>query len=621
MKNRLRTAAALFPFLLLSCQSDEPNTEPVNDLEVTTADEPAGENCAAGGKRIEITQGGETSTVYVCHGLDGDRISVSDAGEQCLHGGSVIQVDDAEPIFVCNGKDGTSAEAVVMDAIDAGEDCTYGGVSLRVGHGEPFFICNGAPGETGADGKSVAIATEPAGANCEYGGIAVKVGANGDPTYVCNGAPGEKGEGVTLSIEPAGENCARGGVKMQVGGDIRYVCHGDALTWHELTANADAQPNAGYVARGSSDLTLTLPATGNLRMGDVVRVVNTSTGTVSVTPHEGQSFRYAPGVLEVPTTFFPRAEDRFWYDCAASADGSTLLAAYRVGLPEGNISISTDGGMTWQQRAPEERPWYAVATSADGTKLFAAIGGGQVYTSTDFGESWTPTSDHAFWYKIASSTDGVKVVAVINGGRIHISSDSGQTWTPRGPTSPHYWSSVATSADGSKIIASSSLPGAVFTSTDSGQTWTQRLSGEHVWTGSASSADGTRLVAVGRNTQILVSSDGGLTWNPRGPTREWIAAASSADGTKLIAAAEYDRLYISTDSGLTWTPRGPEARWRAAAVSADGSRFIANILGGHIYVSEGTGSLVARGHSLVELTYTGNGEFFVSDVQGTVEKP
>lgn len=615
MKSRNFTGIALTACLLLSCRSTEDaGTEAADNLHVTTAHEPAGENCEAGGKRIEITNDGVTSTVYVCHGKGGDEISVSDAGEQCLHGGSVIQVGDADPIFVCHGKDGLGADAVVMDAVEAGEDCAYGGVSLRVGEGSPIYVCNGA------DGNGVTVATEPQGENCEYGGVAFTVGA-GAPTYVCNGEPGQDGESVTLTTEPPGENCTRGGVKVQVGSDIKYVCHGDALSWHELTANTQAQPNAGYVAKGASDLALTLPETGALRIGDIVRVVNTDTGTVSVTPNVGQTFRHVPRALAVPTTFSQRAESRAFYDCASSADGSTLIAAYRLGLSEGNVSISTDGGMSWQQRAPEERAWFAVASSADGTKLVAAIGGAQVYTSADSGQTWTATSDFAFWYKVASSTDGNKLVAVVNGGRIHTSSDAGQTWTVGGPTTPRYWRSVATSADGTRLIASSSSPGAVFTSTDSGQTWTQRLSDETVWRGSASSADGSRLAAVGRDTPILVSTDGGLTWTSRGPTRDWSAVASSADGTKLIAVAEEDHIYVSTDSGLTWTPRGPNARWNSAAVSADGTRLMACVLGGHIYLNEGTGSLVARGPSLLELTYTGSGEFFVSDVQGTVESP
>lgn len=389
-----------------------------------------------------------------------------------------------------------------MDAVEAGEDCAYGGVSLRVGEGEPIFVCNGAPGATGADGLSASIATEPAGENCEHGGIAVSVGS-GDPTYVCNGPPGakgdkgdkgENGESVSLTAEPAGDNCARGGVKVQVGDDIRYVCHGDALTWHDLIDNKQAQPNAGYIAGGASDVTLTLPNTSQLRKGDVIRLVNSGTGSVSVKPNAGQTFRYAPGALATPSSFVARGPRKEWYSVASSADGTKLIA----GAYMGPLYTSTDAGLTWTPRLTEvNRDWSAVASSAGGTTLIAGT----------------------------------------------------------------YW-------------------GELFTSTDSG-----------------------------------------LTWTPRESERRWLSVASSADGTKLAAGVLDGQLYISTDSGVTWTPRASQRWWASIASSTDGTKLAAADYDGYLYVTGGTGSLVSRAPSAVELMYTGSGQFFVGNVEGTVEEP
>src|SRR5690606_19784182 len=97
--------------------------------------------------------------------------------------------------------------------------------------------------------------------------------------------------------------------------------------------------------------------------------------------------------------------------------------------------------------------------------------------------------------------------------------------------------------------------------------------------------------------------------------------ASSADGTRLIAAAANDRLYVSMDSGVTWSPRDSSRNWSAVTISGDGTKLVAAVKNGQIYVSGGTGSLVSRAPSLGELTYTGDGQFFVSDVQGTVDEP
>ncbi len=110
---------------------------------VQVADEPAGANCTAGGKKIDF-------------GIDSDSDGVLDTGE-------VVSTD-----YVCNGVDGA----------------------------------NGADGANGLDGKNslVALTPEPSGANCPGGGVRIDTGidTDGDGTlgsgevldtaFVCNGA-------------------------------------------------------------------------------------------------------------------------------------------------------------------------------------------------------------------------------------------------------------------------------------------------------------------------------------------------------------------------------------------------------------------------------------------------
>ena len=64
-----------------------------------------------------------------------------------------------------------------------------------------------------------------------------------------------------------------------------------------------------------------------------------------------------------------------------------------------------------------------MASSADGNKLVAVVSeGGQIYTSTDSGITWTPRESNRRWYGVASSADGNKLVAVVNNGQIYTSS-------------------------------------------------------------------------------------------------------------------------------------------------------------------------------------------------------
>jgi hypothetical protein len=102
-----------------------------------------------------------------------------------------------------------------------------------------------------------------------------------------------------------------------------------------------------------------------------------------------------------------------------------------------------------------------VAWSADGTRLAASVFGGQIYTSTDSGVSWTARATDLVWWGLASSADGSRLVALESGGQAYVSTDAGATWTAYGANLD--WSSVASSADGSRLVATVQF-GKIYTS-------------------------------------------------------------------------------------------------------------------------------------------------------------
>jgi hypothetical protein len=188
------------------------------------------------------------------------------------------------------------------------------------------------------------------------------------------------------------------------------------------------------------------------------------------------------------------------WSLASSADGTKLVAA--GGGPDTDaggaytggacIYTSADSGATWTQTTAPRLSWAPVASSADGTKLVAVAVGHGIYTSADSGATWTQTTaPDPFWQSVASSANGTKLVAVstdldpatlkLVGGNIYTSSDSGATWTQTG--TKQHWNSVASSSDGTKLVAVSGdllaplkiIGGYIYTSSDSGTTWTQRL--------------------------------------------------------------------------------------------------------------------------------------------------
>jgi hypothetical protein len=178
--------------------------------------------------------------------------------------------------------------------------------------------------------------------------------------------------------------------------------------------------------------------------------------------------------------------------------------------------------------------------SANGTKLIAAAGYHSVYTSSDFGVTWTSNNldgavDPA---GVASSADGVKLAVSASLGAVYTSMDAGVTWISNNiGTLVSDMACVTSSADGGKLsVGPGGNGGRIYTSTNSGVTWTTNNASQ-VWGGMASSADGIKLVAVGY-PGIYTSVNSAGTWVSNSvPRLEWTSVASSADGGRLVAAA------------------------------------------------------------------------------------
>lgn len=187
MHKKLFLVGALTSLIFVGCE-DSPSGS-ADEIKFTALDEPPGPNCREGGSRLEIQRGEKVDLVYLCHPAQGSgAISVSEAGERCPHGGSLIHIEGAEPIALCDGKDGSPPATLIVEPIEPGEECASGGASIRVGEGEPILVCQGHT-------ETVSIATEPPGENCAAGGIKLEVGSR-EPVFICSGLDGE---GVTLS--------------------------------------------------------------------------------------------------------------------------------------------------------------------------------------------------------------------------------------------------------------------------------------------------------------------------------------------------------------------------------------------------------------------------------------
>lgn len=153
----------------------------------------------------------------------------------------------------------------------------------------------------------------------------------------------------------------------------------------------------------------------------------------------------------------------------------------QVGLESpGYILTSSDGGQSWMIRAgPGSRWWTAVTLSSDGTYGVVMAKDSSIYTSSDFGNTFTRIDSTALndevrtqiqWTSLDSSSTGNFVVAASSPGYIYVSNNFGKTWYRKQGSGGRSWRSVECKYQNCKEIwatSDSSLCG----STDYGSTW------------------------------------------------------------------------------------------------------------------------------------------------------
>ncbi len=205
-----------------------------------------------------------------------------------------------------------------------------------------------------------------------------------------------------------------------------------------------------------------------------------------------------------------------WVASSADGVRLVAAAAYDYSnTAYGSIFVSTNSGADWTVTSAPTNVWHCVASSADGTRLIAGCGGafpvnyGGIFISEDSGASWTsnsvstnfPAGFPPVWTSVASSADGsclmgIRVLSTYTGSnmpRVYTSTNFGDTWTSKDLQNVGA-GFVASSADGGVLMASM---GHLYISTDAGVTWLQKnIPGEQYGWGYgcvASSADGNKL--------------------------------------------------------------------------------------------------------------------------------
>ena len=188
----------------------------------------------------------------------------------------------------------------------------------------------------------------------------------------------------------------------------------------------------------------------------------------------------------------------------------------------------------------------------------------------------------------------------------------GGGWAVGGPAGR--WSAIAVSTDGRRIIVAGDR--GLLVSTDGGASW-QPLAAAPVvrlWHSVALSRDGRTIVASSPETGLHASSDGGQTWSQRAVGPGWGRLVASADLQRLVAVRDARELWISADAGRSWRRATPKADWTSLAASDDGRVIAATATGSALQLSEDGGHTWRASPEAVDataVTVSGNGRRIV----------
>lgn len=292
-------------------------------------------------------------------------------------------------------------------------------------------------------------------------------------------------------------------------------------------------------------------------------------------------------------------------------------------------------------------------TATDG---YVTISYAQIYSSSNYGASWTPITQQFGPAAIAVSSTGQYSSMCVNTGAIYTSITAGPSLATSGAltvTEPFItasltyvdnstdvtgqppldyttfglnWAitnaSVTSGAIGSGISASgqyqiqvsisggSNATSGIYYSSTYGQTWTQSSSTSSIaWIACAISESGKFAIATASSTAIYISSNYGQTWTATSQTSSGqTRCAISATGQYMVAgggiAGSATPIYLSADYGQTWSSiSGTTQTWTCVAISASGQYIFGGTNNVGVYYSSNYGQTWALSGPTISTMY------------------
>jgi len=225
---------------------------------------------------------------------------------------------------------------------------------------------------------------------------------------------------------------------------------------------------------------------------------------------------------------------------------------------------------------------YTVRSFAySSNKLFAGCRYDGLYTSTNEGLVWTPTSinSESVMHLLQS---GTYIYASSWDNKIYKSIDNGISW----PVFASFSYGVnCTLINGTTIYAGLNSLG-VFYSTNNGSNWTQSfLNNKSVY--SLLYKDNYLLAGTGNNG-IYYSTDNGYTWNQSGFNNKTVNTLCLSN-QYILAGTDNNGIYRSSDNGLNWNAVGLN-NLTIHTIKKNGNYIYAGTGNSGIYVSGDNGN-------------------------------
>ncbi len=253
----------------------------------------------------------------------------------------------------------------------------------------------------------------------------------------------------------------------------------------------------------------------------------------------------------------------------------------------GKILRSEDGGTNWTLQNTPTKAHLQKVVAWDKNTLLAIGDNATVLTTSDAGKTWkavkVPTHERGDVFLSAFIEPGNGRIWIAgNMGMVLASEDKGATWRMAHPPEDISWNAIAASGQGVWLVGEA---GNVQHSTDNGKTWQRITVPTDVSLNAIAFSDAGHGVIVGLTGTILVTANGGKSWQK----------TESGIPTHLYGLLWDGRNYSAVgDAGMYLTSDSTGSKWNVAkldpnnfgwytGISRAGDDFIVSGAGAGIY--------------------------------------